>query len=398
MSASDLTTVAFVVKRKYQDGPVADMATRDHPFLMEISKSGGFKGSALFYPIKGAHPQGISGAFADAQTGASSSKGKQLQANRKKKYLVITIDGEAIAACEDDGAFVDLVRQELDGGIEEMGDNLAFDIVRDGTGMRGRRASISGNIVTLETADDARNFKEGMTVVASNNDPTGGTLRSGSTTVSAINEDEGKITLTNAASISSFSDNDYLFRKGDPGTCMEGLAVCTPLTAPTSGDSFRGVDRSTNVRAYAGVRINDTSTTIEENIGLAAVKNSQGGRRVTRHWLNPINFWQVARRLNAKVEFTKGGGEADYGFQYISIHTPAGIVKVIADADFPINRGYGGNPASHYIKHLRGFPHIVMDDGLKSLRQTSDDGIEVRGRSWSNYIQRAPGDFHVIAI
>lgn len=397
MAASDLTTVAYIYKRAYTDDPVADQANRDHPLLMEINRQGRFVGSAFFYPIRHGNPQGVSGTFADAQSGASSSKGKQLQAGRKPKFGVITMNGEAIAACEDRGAFTDLVRQETDGIIDELGDSIAFDLYRDGSGNRGQRASASGNVITLATADDVRNFKVGMTIVA--DDSAGGlSPRSGSTTVEAIDEDTGTITVASAAAISGFADNDYLFRKGDAGNCMEGLATCTPLTAPTPGDSFRGIDRSTDVRRLAGIRINDTGTNIEENCGLAAVKVSQIGRRQDRAFVNPINFWQVVRRLNAKVEYDDAGGEADYGFQFIMIHTPAGSVRLISDPDCPINRGYGMRMSEHYLKHLRGMPHIIMDDGIASLRQTSDDGIEARARAWVNYIQRTPGCFSVWAI
>jgi len=398
MAASDLTTVAYIYKRTYSDDAVGDLAMRDHPLFSEIAKNGGFKGTAFFYPIRYGNPQGVSGAFADAQSGAESSKGKQLQANRKPKFGVITMDGEAIAAAEDRGAFLDLVRQETDGVIEEMGDAFAFDLYRDGSGMRGRRASASGNIITLTVADDARNFKEGLTVVA-DNAADGLSPNSGSTKVTAVDEDAGTITLASAAAISGFADNDYLFRKGDPGTCMEGLALLTPLTAPVLGsDSFRGIDRGSDPRRLAGIRINDTSATIEENIGLAAVKVSQIGKKQDRHYINPINFWQIARRLNAKVEYTSGGGEADYGFQYIMIHTPAGTVKLISDPDCPTIRSYGCRSSEHYLKHLRALPHIVMDDGIGSLRQTSSDGIEARARGWVNYIQRQPGCFSVNAI
>lgn len=397
MAASDLTTVAYIYKRAYSDDAVADQAMRDHPHFLEIARQGGFVGTAFFYPIRSGNPQGVSGTFADAQTGASASVGKQLQANRKPKYGVITMDGEAIAAAADRGAFLDIVRQETDGVIEEMGDCFAFDLYRDGSGVRGRRSSAATNVITLTVAEDVRNFKVGMLVVA--DDSAGGlTPRSGSTTVASIDEDTGTVTLTSAAAISGFADNDYLFRKGDAGTCMEGYETCTPLTAPTSGDSFRGVDRSTDVRRYAGIRINDTATTIEENIGLAAVKVSQGGKRQDRAWVNPLNFWNVVRRLGAKVEYDGGGGEAGYGFQYCTVHTPAGSVKMISDPDVQSNRTWGSRSDQEYLKHLRGLPHIIMDDGISSLRQTSSDGIEARARGWVNYIQRTPGCFSVLAV
>ena len=397
MAASDLTSVAFIYRRKYSDRSVGDLAMRDHPLYSMISKEDGFTGSAFFYPIRYGNPQGVSGTFSSAQTAAASSKGLQLQASRKAKYGVITLNGEAMAACGDKGAFLDLVSQETDGVIEEMGDSLAFDLYREGYGKRGRRSSASSDIITLTTADDARNFKVGMTVVADDTEA-GTSLRTGSTTVASVDEDAGTVTLTSAAGISGFADNDYLYRLGDPSTCMEGLASLFPLTAPAAAESFRGVDRSVDTRRLAGVRVNDTATAIEENLGLVAVKISQIGKKADVAFLNPIKFWEVVRRLNAKVEYDGGGGTADYGFEHVKVHTPAGTVKVYADADCPTNRGYVGKMSAIYLKHLKGLPHIVQDDGRPSLRSTSADDIEARVRSWCNLISPEPGCWGVFSI
>lgn len=168
MAASDLTSVAFIYKRVYSEKKQGDLAMREHPLLRKINKEQGFNGTAFFYTIKYGNPQGIAGTLAQAQSGAASSKGLQLQMSRKVKYGVITLNGEAIAASAgNDGAFYDLVTQETDGAIEEFGDRLAFDLYRDGSGVRGRRSSVSTNIITMTIADDARNFKVGMTVGAS---------------------------------------------------------------------------------------------------------------------------------------------------------------------------------------------------------------------------------------
>jgi len=237
-----------------------------------------------------------------------------------------------------------------------------------------------------------------MTVTAATN-ATGTSLRTGTTTVAGVDEDAGTITLTSAAAITSFADNDFLFRDGDPGTCVEGLEVCTPLIAPVLGsDSFRGKDRGADPRRLSGARTNDTTTLIEENAGLTAIKINQAGKKANQYYLNPINFWQVARRLNAKVEYEGGGGDVAYGFQSMAIHTPAGVLKCFSDPDCPVTRGRLINSEGHYMFHLYDLPHVITDDGRPNLRQTTSDGIEARIRSFSNYIQTVPSAFGVHSI
>lgn len=399
MAASDLTSVAFIAKRVYSDKRQGDLAMRDHPAMRMINKEGGFNGVAHFYTVKYGNPASIGGTFSSAQSGAASSKGVQFQVSRKTKYGFVTLNGEAIAATEgNQGAFYDLVTLETDGVLEEMGDRLAFDLYREGNGQRGRRASASTNVITLTNADDARNFKVGMTVIADDT-ATGLSPRTGSTTITAVDEDAGTITLASAAALVSFADNDYLFAIGDPGTCMEGFEACTPLVAPVYlSDSFRGVDRGVDTRRLSGVRVDNTAASIEENAGLVAVKIAQVGKKADQLFLNPIKFWEVVRRLGAKVEYGGGGGNADYGFESITVHSPAGSLKCYSDPDCPTNRGRVMSSKAHYIKHLKGFPHIIMDDGNKSLRSTSADDIEMRIRSFSNYLQIDPGAFGVFSI
>jgi hypothetical protein len=396
MAASDLTTVAFIVKRDYSGKAPADISERDHPLWSSIPKIGGFVGEAFFYALKYQNGQGVSGTFANAQANAKAMSGKQLQASRKAKYGVYTLKGEAMAATRTDkGAFMRLVNTEVDGVLKEMGDSFAFDLYRDGNGIRGRRASISSNTVTLTDAGDARNFKVNMTIGADNTS-TGLSPLVGTTYVTAVNLKAGTITLNNAAAIGSFGDNDYLFRDGDPGTCMEGLALCTPLTAPVlSSDSFRGIDRGSYPELLAGARVDDTSTSIEENIGLLGVQIGASGQMVRQCYANPTKVFQISRRLNAKVMYREAGGSVKWGFQYIVIETPAGVIEVVSDPDCPSDKFYLINPDSHYVKHLDGVPHIIEDDGRPTLRAAAADDIEGRARGWVNYIQDKPGDFGV---
>ena len=186
---------------------------------------------------------------------------------------------------------------------------------------------------------------------------------------------------------------------GDPGTGVEGLDKLLPLAAPVFGsDSFRGIDRGADPRRLAGVRVDDVATSIEENIGLVGVKISTVGKKADRCTINPIKFWEVVRRLNAKVEYDGGGGTADYGFEYIQVHSPAGTIKVYSDPDCPTNRGYVGKLDTLYIKHLRGLPHIISDDGKPTLRAAAADDIEARARAWSNVIITDTASWGVFSI
>lgn len=390
MSASTLSTVAFIYKRDYSTHQIADITLRDHVWWAMIDKEDGFGGDSFLYSIRYGNPQGVSGTFSKSRTNAKGSKGVQPRALRTPKFGVVTIDGEAALASKGNKkAFYDLVTMETDRVLEEVGDSYAFDFYRDTTGMRGKISAIAGNVLTLTQPEDTRNFKEGMTLIGDDS-ANGLSPRAGTAEVDSVDEDGNAVTLVNIATITGLAVGDYLFRDGDPGTCMEGLEVCTPLSAPVRGtDSWRGLDRGRNPSRLAGSRLDDTTLNAEVALGRLAVKISKVGKshNIDQGFLNPSHFFNAAQRLNAKVEYDDGGGTANYGFQYIMIHTAAGSFRVYSDPDCPIDRGRVSRKGSQYVKHLEGLPHVIDLDGMPMLRQTDENGIEARVEGFCNLIQ-----------
>jgi hypothetical protein len=395
------TTAAYIFKTDYA-GAIGDTAMRQHPLLQMIQKGskapgheGDFVGANFTYPMKFGNPQGISNSFTHAQAQASATKGVQFVATAVTKYGNVLVDGPSILKCADDGAFVDLVTITTDDTINAHVGALAFDLYRSSSGIRGQRASISTNTVQLATIDDARNFEIDQTVGASPNSD-GSSARTGTTTVTAVNLQLGQITLASAAAITSFADNDFLFNAGDPtgqGTSLgswNGLDDSTPLTAPTGGDSFRSVNRSVYIERLSGTRLSSTTSlnqTIEESIGQAAILVNTVGGRTNYAAINPINFWAVVRRGNARVEMQSAGGDLTYGFERATISTPAGSLTLISDPDCPTNRCRGFDMESHYIRKNGELVHIINDDGNYNLRSTTADSLETRTRTLANYIQ-----------
>lgn len=399
MAGSNLTTLSQIFKRKYSDKKVEEVASRDHPTWMTIRKQGGFSGELMAYAIDYSFPQGIGGTLAGAQAAVTGSKGKQLVVYRKAKFGVITMNNEAIRACSNDGALYDLATKETDRILKEMGDRLAFDLFGDGNGIRGRRASISSNTITLTDANEVRNFKIGM-LIGADDTATGLSPRTGTTTVTAIDETAGTVTVDDATDITSFADNDYLFAATEPGTCMEGMALCTPLTAPVlASDSFRGIDRGIDPQGLAGQRVTGTGSIIAD-LGTAVVRASLRGKKLTHAVLNPVNYWTVSQLLGAKVTYDGGGKQAEVAFESMVINTPGGQLKVISDPDCPVNRGRLWNPNAHYLFHLDGLPHLDRSGnaGDIEMRMSSEDAVEVRARAWLNYCQNDTAAHAVISI
>ncbi len=397
MSNANLTSISYVFKHLY-DGLV-DEAMRLHPTLEMIPKQGEWTGDNLTYSVKVANAQNIASTIAGAQAIGSSTKGVKFSAIRQKKVGTISIDGETMLASRSSaGAFTDAVTNEVDGFLLEFMDRLGFDLFRDATGNRGQISVISTNTITFVTQDDARNWKPGQVFGAAQN-ANGTSPRVGTTTVTNVDYDAGTIVLTSAAAVASLSVNDFCFTAVEAGTYIEGMELCTPLASPVQGsDSFRGIDRTVATALLAGSRLSDTLTTPEENAGRIAVKIQQQGGRADTLVLNSQKFWELSRRLNAKVMYQGAGGSAEYGFENLAIASPAGMLRIVSDPDCPVTRGRVFLNASHKLRTLDELVHVINDDGNYNLRLSADDGVETRIRTMANYIQMAPRNHGVFQI
>lgn len=389
--ASTLSLVAAIAKRMYSDGQIGEQTRRFHVLYEMLKRRTAFGGEDYRYIVRHANPQSVAGVFGTAQTQATSASSlvKAFATSPGLKYGVIQVDGPSLRRLEGNAqSFVDHVRMEFDGVFEELGNRIAFDLYRN-KARRGRRASASTNVITLTDSSEVINFTPGMTVMASAN-ADASSPRTGSTTVASIQESAGTITLTSAAGITSFADNDYLFALDEPATAVDGLEAIIPLAAP-SATAFRGVDRSGDARRLAGVRLDDTATYPEVNTGRVATDIFLGGKRANCAFWHPTRLWEAAQRMHAQVEFQQAGGQADYGFQFLAVHSPGGIIKIYADPDCPYATQWVGDMSVAECRHLKSLPGWVMDDNLKMLRMGSADAVEGRCVAEHQLIITEPG-------
>jgi|ERR1051326_268983 hypothetical protein len=398
------TELSYAYNRLYTDKRVTDSAERDHPRFYRTPKESGLEGEGLFYRIIYGDPQGIAsgeGNFATAQSSSSGVQGKQLPLTAQIKYGIVRLKGRAIRrARSSKAAIYDLVTRHTNGVIRQLGHDIALDLQGDGNGIRGRIAStgVSGNVLTLESQWTVDNFKQNMVVRCSAN-ADGSSPRTGDTYVTKVLRASKQIVLNDASAITATA-GDYLFRIGDPTNLMSGLGLCTPLSAPTTSDSFRGINRSDDIEMLSGWRADDTNKYAEEAILDLAAFAFAHGKQFVEADVPAQAFANMVKRLGAKVMY-EPGRTADVGFRYIEIHGAGTSIKVFSEPDMKdqqISRLYG--PAeNHEIRYTGGdgLVHTIRDDGgMAALRLGDADAIEIRLCSEHDYLQYDPGVFGVV--
>lgn len=384
---STQATTNYIYKNRYARGMI-DVGRKQHVLMSMLQKNvdpEDLTGNGLFYPIATANAPGTGNTIAVAQANCDSSSGSQFQAQMRLKYGVVQIGGPAIAASKNnEGAFIKIVTRETDSVQNQMLADHAFDIYRNGVGLRGQIAAIAGNLVTLVNPDDVRFFSlKTMVYAAQNADQT--SPRVGSAKITNINRGSGQITFP-VGSITALAVNDFLF-------CsvlgMEGFQALNPLVAPTA-TPFRGIDRTQDIELLSGSRLVNTVGNTEDNLlSLATTINAYGGL-VTDGFLQPQIWSAVAKRMMSKVEtFVPSEGTATYGFQYVTLQTSSGMVRLFSDPDALSTEGRLLNLDTIEIAAADEFIHATLEDGGGyALRMPSDDGIECRWASYVNLVAR----------
>lgn len=403
--ASTLTAFDAMMKELYEGTDPQDVAMKKHVFFTHVTKKGGFVGDVMPTPIGYGHPQGRSRTFSTAQSGASASSLTRFMITRIKDYGVVTIDSELMLASKGDlGAFAEARKYEVDAMLAEVGDSISRSIVRDQKGMIGTISVVTAatnGVITLTDKSEARHFSKGQVFGAVLTPYGTPTVRTGTGTVTVVDRTLGKITFS--GTITSITAGDLLFTAGDyssasPAQSFAGLQAWFPLVAPTTGDSFFGVDRSVDTR-LSGQRIDNASAPIHENIMLLAEEIQAAGGSPDKAYINHQKMTELIWELGSKVQYVGGEDKVKALFRGVMVPYSGGWIEVYGEPEVQRTLGYVLDMSTIELRYLgSGLPHLVDDDGNMAVRSSDADGIEVRGRYYGNLRCLAPARNGVFSI
>ena len=385
MASLNMTTFAAALKQHYTDQKIENMVYKDNPFLAMISKYEDFGGENLKLPVKYGIPMGRSATFADAQNNKTASQLKAFLLTRNSDYAIASIKNETIEASKGNAnAFIEAATFEIDGAIEAATRSLAISLYGDGSGQLGVVGSIdttgTNDAITLATIQDITNFEVGMEL----NFGTATTNRE----LLLINRDTGVMEVDTSSGATA---TEAIYVDGDKDLMLTGLGGWLPATAPTSTDSFFGVDRSADTSRLGGIRFDGSSLPLEEALIGAAARVARGGGKPDVCFVNYSNFADLEKALGSKVSYVDVKVNPEIGFRGILIHGPRGPIKVVPDQNCPNGVAYMLQMDVWKLYSLGKAPKILDSDGLKFLRESAADAVEARIGYYAQVGCRAPG-------
>jgi len=415
----DMSTVQDGLKELYgRANWLAALYEHDGLFT-RIPKFEGFTGS--YYPVvvQYAPNSRRSQDFSRAQDNTSSFEVEKFLVHRVRDYAFATLDTETILSTRGDaGAFASYMDVEISGARYALRRSLARQCYGDGSGKIGVITSSTiadgKTTIVLTKANDIVNFEVGQQLeVIVNADY--GSVQTGYLTVESVNREAGSFVADDSGSFDM--DNAVIgggkgriFMRGDSSASvaahhrMSGLDAWIPATAPTSSDSFFGVNRSTDTTRLAGHRFSGATTDVYHAFVSASERLGREGAKPDHIFTDYSTYTSLMKEVTAagagySSDTNKGvkidigfGKTLELGFTNIVIHLPTGPIQVVPDADCPVNTAYMIKLSDWELASLGMCPQILDLDSNAALRRSDRDSLEVRLGAYSNVITKNPGN------
>jgi hypothetical protein len=420
-SPNNITALDGAAKQLYKDSNFEELVYKTRPLLGLLPKFEGFGGRNMPIVWLYGNPQAVSSTFSTAQSYSTSSYvGKLLVSDplltRRKSYQVFTIDGETIDALSgDETSFVVAMKAIMDGAIRALSDELETALFRGQQGSIAQVTAVTGHASYYFTIDvDATPlFEVGMALVATATAETGALLSSGVVLlVNRVDRQNGYIYTTDTSGTAidpttattgwgaTFAANSFVFRAGDQIAAgsgslkFSGLADWNPSSV-TAGESFYGVDRSPDNRMW-GVPYDGSLDQIEDALVDSISYACREGGDPSTVVINNKQYRKFVKQLGAKRQYMQMNAKSDDGiyanvsYKGVVVDGDHGPVNVIAANKCQVNIGWTLTESTLLLATLGPAVHFTEYDGLRILRQTSDDGVEGRLVARGNLANRAP--------
>lgn len=366
---------------------LAEFGYQQCRFYALAKKDTKFFGDGKKTVVNYAPTAGGSASFADAQANQQPTQEARFSISHKLEYQVFSIQGALIRRAKDKGAIVDAMELQIRRALYQFWRSIAVGTWGNGGGSRGvisSGSSVSATSITLATTADVSRLEIGMYIQLSDDDGTASSpagLRSSGAQarITSLNMDTGVVGFSAALNtlIPAAATGDYIFRAGDYGIKFTGVPGWQPITAPTSGDSFFGVDRSVAVNHLSGHRVTSSGGTKEETIIDAAARAQFFGIQATHCFANPLDVGGLFKSLAAQV-VTQKTDRPDVSFKGVNIITPAGDITLVSETDVPRGYFWMCDPKNYTFRSAGELGRVLDADGSRMLRLTNDDAYEQR--------------------
>lgn len=440
--ALGMQEISGILKQIYDGQKLATLYYRNNPLYGLLRKKEDFYGETYPLPTIVETPTGIANLFANAQlpnqlinsgSGTAGNQGPakfvKFMLTRASVYGVHIIDRQAmLSASQNVGAFVNGQMATMDAMIQGVTNLMSQQIYRSGSGSIGSISTVGTvgtGIIQLVNPTDIRYFTAGQIMIATNKDPIQGatsvTQRAGIAFVISLNRSAGQLTVgdataaapTTPANPSAWIAGDFLQINGTSplnGPTLSGSLVPVAITGIAAWignsqnilttDVFFGVNRSYDTWRLGGGFYDGSANgqSVEEALYDGSTNLFMEGGYPGHAFVGPNAYAALQKSCAARNIFETEiqgpqdeNGQAHLFYKGIVIQGAGSSFIVIADRNCPPYTAYLLTMEDWALYSLKQAPHVVDDDGVSFLRQTSADAFEFRLAAYAQLGCAAPG-------
>jgi len=403
MPSANTTNQLPLLKRLWGT-KVAEPLYKASRFASMINSDTNFGSEGRYVNVTVGPTAGGSANFADALAAQDATKEIRFFVTHRKEYQVFSLQGDLIARSRGNAnAMVEAVRQQADKARYAFARALARKLWGNGGGALGQLATttvLTTNQLVLRSRTDIVGFEVGMQLEFALDDgspasPAGRLGAPDRLTVTAINRDTGTLTVSALLNtVTGITTNAYVFRRGDYAQAMTGMRGWNPVLAPTAGDSFFGLDRSTtDVTRVSGVRVNGGGKPKEETLIDGTAEAQINGITINQCFVNPLDYRDLVKELGSKREIQVTAKQAGVGFTALEVYGATGTIQIVSEVDVPRGAGWGVDTDQITLRTAGDCPMMLNEDGVgKLLRAYDDDAYQGRIGAYGNLFQDNPGN------
>lgn len=405
--AANVTNQLPLLKRLYGND-VAEPMYKASAFLAKAKKDTKFGGEGRYVNVRIGPTSGGSATFSDAQAAQEATQEKRFFITHRKQYEIFSMQGDLIARSRGNAnAIAEAIKTQTDGARRAWARRAARNAWSNGGGSRGQLAATtvlaSPNLVFRNPAD-ILGVEPGWQFEFSIDDgssasPAGRRGAPDRLTVVSVNRDTSTAVMNaNLNTVTGITVNDFVHERGSYASAFNGQRGWNPISAPTAGDSFGGLDRSQgDVNRLSGFRIPGLGKPKEETLIDASVTAHENGLTCKTCYVNSRDFGDIVKELGAKSIINIPTREPNIGFKGVSVDGAVGTIEVVPEADVPRGFAWLLDPDDIYIRTAGDFPMVLNEDGVGAfIRAAADDSYEGRLGAYGNHFDDNPGNAVII--
>lgn len=198
-------------------------------------------------------------------------------------------------------------------------------------------------------------------------------------TILTVNEVTNTVTVgdvngnpTTLNTVPGITTAAFVFFDGSYAIAPSGKRAWNPVTAPTPGDSFFGVDRSVSVNLLSGWR-QTASASMELTAIDAMTLGAQAESGMGQCYANLFDWGRFAKEVGVKYVRDSGDGKQGMGAKGIECYGPRGTTVVTGSNLVPQGNAWMGEKEADMMLSEGDCPDTLDEDGMGMLRKVAND-------------------------